>query len=469
MFRAALVAFVLWLCCIGVRGQVPHSEVSVTDFTGVDITGATDSSPGIQNAIGTGNRRVVFPCGDFLLKASINIPSNTEIRGSGPCTRIKTAADMAAASSYLAQWLPPAIRIMRSAFSNADPTHGNSNILIHDLTIDSTSGVKPGLVHQISFHNVHYVSIKNVTFLGGGVPSSNDATSFTNSDHYVLQHNRCIGMSNACFDQWGGVHDLIIASNFVDNALATSSASNGILVNGVSPPPLDGGPRRPMTSYNVAIANNQIESAAVGINVTGLCSDNICGQVAHVYILANRLKDINRFHGIIIAEATDAAAVRNVLDGVGAHGISVGRHAGGAASTGVVLAENTIRDAGRIVSNRDAISLEADASIGTLLDGNIVEGNTHARGIRIAKGNVSVTIAPGSMSRGTADILISNSGTGTTIRSGIGGGAILPRLNRVLQGFDSCVDFIENTAKFFCAQVRADARHALTPWLQHSQ
>ncbi|HET8688856.1 MAG TPA: glycosyl hydrolase family 28-related protein, partial [Methanosarcina sp.] len=60
-----------------------QDSVSVTDFTGVDPTGVSDSTAGIQAALNTG-KKVLFPAGTYKISSVLNITvAGTSIEGDG--------------------------------------------------------------------------------------------------------------------------------------------------------------------------------------------------------------------------------------------------------------------------------------------------------------------------------------------------------------------------------------------------
>ena len=99
---------------------------------GADPSGVSSSSSAINAALVTG-RRLRIPCGTYLIDAPIFIPSSTDILGDGPCTVLKISATLATDTS--AQF-----GVLRHVFTNNNYTSGNTDIYVHDLSIDNTSG-----------------------------------------------------------------------------------------------------------------------------------------------------------------------------------------------------------------------------------------------------------------------------------------------------------------------------------------
>ena len=96
---------------------------------GADPSGVSSSSSAINAALVTG-RRLRIPCGTYLIDAPIFIPSSTDILGDGPCTVLKISATLATDTS--AQF-----GVLRHVFTNNNYTSGNTDIYVHDLSIDN--------------------------------------------------------------------------------------------------------------------------------------------------------------------------------------------------------------------------------------------------------------------------------------------------------------------------------------------
>jgi hypothetical protein len=401
--------------------------VSITsDFNvlryGADPTGVADSAAAFTSAVSTGSRNVFVPCGTYLFNTAVQLPSNTDIGGANKgCVTIKIPTTIAYNTSYYAQFTTVQAK---NAFSGADAVAGNSNIRIHDMTIDGTLGVTGGVLHTIVFNKGSYIHIERMKFLGGGQPSSNDATAFINSDHYWIEDNTCIGMSNACFDQWAGVHDIFIRNNYVDNNLAGGNGDNGILVNGVGTLPAGGGNRPTDPSYNIVIEGNTIENnPGIGINVFGLCATNpdasfACGKTNRATITGNVVRNARGTvgGGIVVGEGDDFTVTGNIIDGTNAGGITIRRSTPLATTpeptTGALVSGNVVKDTNRLAGTADAIALHANASTNSSIVDNTVLGTKHRFVTYIPSGNVGTYVKFGPYDLGTSGSL-SNSGTNT--------------------------------------------------------
>lgn len=412
---------------VTVQNTVGTTTVAVTSFSGVDTTGATDSTTGILAAIGTGAgpRKVTFPCGTFLISQNLGLPSDTEIAGAGTCTIIKLATTTAPNPVY--GTLPPSPYKLVTAFSNRDVA-GNTRISIHDLTIDSTLGLRAGNIgHLVFFSDSSRVEVRNVRGLGNP-NSTQDAFAFVRSYSYTVAGNYATGMANACYDQWDGVHDFVIEGNTCEGA---GRVGYGIIVNGIGASPTTGSSSVPNVSYNGRISNNIIRAAfVIGLSAYGLCSTSVtpqvCGTVHHITINDNTIEDIlgdkmggtayagKAYFGIKV-DGTDMVVSKNTVRRTYRSGIAVGTP--GVTTARVTVADNTFVDANMGAASTtapttaDAIAI-GSASSDVVLQKNNVSGTLHRYALRIDSGVMNASICPGTMAAGTAG-LISDLGTGT--------------------------------------------------------
>ena len=396
----------------GGGGGTATTTVSVIDLPGVDPTGATDSSLGILAAIGSGGHKVVFPCGTYVVSQVLLLPSNTEISGSGTCTIVKASLTISANTQWYTV-LPGHVAI--NIFANADFANGNSNISVHDITLDASSV----FMHIASFVHSNHITIANIRFLGGiGVPT-NDAISFVGSSYYSITNSYCSNVANACYDQWDGSHDFVISNNIADGG---GSARHGILINGLS----SGNAtyhNQSNTTFNGMVTGNTITNTkSLGIAAYGLCSSYgpVCGTVHDITISNNTVDTVsNTISGLsyfgILVDGTDMVVTGNIIKNTYQSAIWIGR--GNTATTRVTVTNNTISDAnmGYASSTKPTVASAIDvtnASDHVTLKGNIVSGSHQKYALSIAAGVTNTSVCAGTMATGTAG-LISDLGTAT--------------------------------------------------------
>jgi len=110
---------------VNLSADLANRGTVITEFTGVDQTGNTDSAAGIQNALNVSGR-VILPPGTYKIGSSLTIPTSAILTGAG---QQKT--------------------ILKRAFTGDFITSQGSYSAIYDLTIDgntSTNGNGRGIL-----------------------------------------------------------------------------------------------------------------------------------------------------------------------------------------------------------------------------------------------------------------------------------------------------------------------------------
>jgi hypothetical protein len=392
------------------------SFVSVSETTDVtngftaaqkaDIATGTpvlDVASAIQTAIGSGNKKVVFPCGTYLVASAITLPSKTEIAGAGPCTIIKESASMAQNSSWSDFSSAP---YPKNIFANADWAAGNTNIYLHDITLDGTAG--PNNTHLASFYRSSDIVVERVRFIGDGSTDIQDGVSFPFSSNYKVLHNYCYNIANACYDQWRGSHDFVIADNIADG---NGILDYPILVNGLNSSVPD------TVTYNGTITGNVIINAkSFGINTTGLydVTGTVRGIVKNITITGNVIRGVTDFYGIRVGDSANVVVSGNVIENTGRDCIRIGAQIGHTSSTSNTTVSNNIcKNANTVASATvDAITV-ANAADHTSLLNNTVSGTAQRWSVSIESGTEYTTLLVGPMEAGTSG-LINDAGTRTS-------------------------------------------------------
>lgn len=153
-------------------------QVTVTDFGGVDLTGATDSTAGIINAVTSGAKRVKAPAGTYLITSMIDIPNFVTLYGDGFATGTGQA---------------PTRFLKRGNFTGV---RVNTASQLRDLSIDGDTGNGGDGVQVLGSRSV----LDNVSCIGHGRDGfhiggySTDTYGTTNTN--LWRANNIIARSN---------------------------------------------------------------------------------------------------------------------------------------------------------------------------------------------------------------------------------------------------------------------------------
>lgn len=143
-------------------GAVPRTQhdknadtLSVKDF-GAKGDGVTDDAAALNAALAGGNRKVIFPDGDYLIKSYIRVYKNTTIEMSKGCRILN--------DNQTAEYVFVNGELGNAAYATGYA--GEGNILIQGGTIDN--GIRAGkslATKGISIAHATNVTIRNVTFM----------------------------------------------------------------------------------------------------------------------------------------------------------------------------------------------------------------------------------------------------------------------------------------------------------------
>jgi len=362
----------------------PHKQIAtgrvihIADLEGIDLTGQHDNAPIIQRALKSSGQALQFPCGVFLLAATILLPSNTTVLGNGTCTVLKTSSTIEGNPNwrYLNIIFPPGYPA--GVFANSDWQQGTSNIVVRDVVLDGSNGTNGGRrLYLVAFYKTDSISIERVRFIGSKSNDVQVGAAIISASKFSLIDNFAEGMRSACYGIWDGSHDFIIAGNECDGR---SISSGGITVNGLSTS------NESNTSYNGVIANNMVRNTKdTGVFVGGLWNGSkeapVYGDVRSVTIENNQIENVSTFHGVLVSDARDVSVTGNTVRGIGREGIRVGSQFRGITS-GIVLRNNSVEDSNRSPEEDDAIRITNGASNVTMA-GNTVSAGRHRCAIAI--------------------------------------------------------------------------------------
>jgi hypothetical protein len=343
----------------------------------------------------TGERTVRLPCGVYTVSETIKLPSNANLGGSGPCTILKASPSLKPNADWSDFARPP---YPVNLIANANWRDGNSNIRLHDLTLDG-AGVR-GNAHLATFYKSSGVLVERVRFLGDGTIKVQDGVSFVASSDYRVLRNYCFNIANACFDQWRGSRNFIIDNNEVDGNWVTDYP---ILVNGLS------GDAPEMATHDGIVSRNRIRNAkSFGITVTGLynAEETFRGVVRQISIERNFIKGVRDFYGIRVGDGSLVRISRNSISDIGRDCIRIGAQKGHLSSTSFVLASNNTCSGANVkrTADVDAISVVNGADNTVLID-NSVSGSAQRYSVLVDSSVRATKIVPGKMDAGRVGMM----------------------------------------------------------------
>lgn len=387
-----------------VQNNTVNLGVSILAY-GADPTGVLPSGSAINAAI-SANRKVWAPCGTYLIDIPIQVPSTTDISGLGPCTVFKVSSTLAPDTSV-------AFGTLRHVFRNIDYTAGNTDIYIHDLAIDNTSGPTTGAhIHALGFYKVTRAGVYNITITSASGKLMDDGTAFVASKEYYVRNNKIYGTINACIDQWEGVTDFDVSGNVCDGL---NLANYGIVVSGF------GTNAVAFTSQRGSISNNVVKNfPGVGIWLQGGwngVSDGgaTYGLVKNIEVVGNNISSVNGYHGIDLTDASNNSIVANTIENIGRNAVVVSSEKSGA-STNNVIATNAIDSCNAAAAGEPCILLTPYAHYNTLSD-NTIAGTAQTYSIVINGGATGNVIRGGVTPVGTIGD-VSDGGTATQLQIG---------------------------------------------------
>lgn len=334
---------------IGWTALAPAQDVSnlrarsANEDARVDPSGITDSAQGLTALLGAGQVSLKLPCGTYLIGQTLALPSHTELYG----------ADTACVVIKMKQGMPPNPQLKyvanrteytiynKTIIANSAFQAGNSDIHIHDLTIDISGVSDKRVVWLAYFHNISGLRIEHVKFVGSrSVAQSGGVGVLGNSSHVSVKSSSFSGLQGggACVSVWDGTRDVLAQDNDCEGS---GTLNFGVQANGSA---AAAGAFRP--AGDIKFIHNVVKNVrVVGIDIDGLCNaKRECGEVvgaqvlgndieksglwgvrvghaSHVEIADNKIKDIQR-DGVAIVNQVDAAMVplhdvtveRNVIE-----------------------------------------------------------------------------------------------------------------------------------------------------------
>lgn len=387
-----------------VQNNTVNLGVSILAY-GADPTGVLPSGSAINAAI-SANRKVWAPCGTYLIDIPIQVPSTTDISGLGPCTVFKVSSTLTPDTSVV-------FGTLRHVFRNIDYTAGNTDIYIHDLAIDNTSGPTTGAhIHALGFYKVTRAGVYNITITSAAGQLLDDGTAFVASKEYYVRNNKIYGTINACIDQWGGSSDFNISGNFCDGL---GLANYGILVSGFNTDLTAATTQRGSIRGNVV---NNFPGAGIWLQggwngVSG--GGATYGLVRKVEVAGNSVNTVANYHGIYLSDASNNVVTGNTFGSIGRAAIIVTSENAGS-SSGNVISDNNIVSCNAAAAAASCIQLTQYATNNTLAN-NVVTSAGQPYSLLVDAGATGNIIRGGYMAAGTISVLL-DGGTNTQLQVG---------------------------------------------------
>jgi hypothetical protein len=379
---------------------------------GADPSGIKDAAPMLSAAVARGGVTLVIPCGLFRLKANVPLPSHTEVVGAGPCTELRIDPEMAPNERFAI--VVPAFTNVRSAFSNADFQHGNTDISIRNLRVTAPVPLLRGQYHAFSFYKADHVTVDRTVVEGAGSNHDGNHTVFIDCHNFRFTHNRHTGGGlEGSFDIWDGSSDFEVRHNYcnggkkVHRCFTINGLSSGNEAQGY-------GHAAKTTSNGIVSDNIATDVTNVGIMVVGLYSQgpsNVYGHLHDIVVSRNLVDGVTRFHGIWVGEADDVKVLGNTIRNAAASCIYVASAKAGDTENIAIdrnICENSGRDGAIVIGNSQ------DAPAHVILSNNSILGTNPAYryAIRINRGAKDTVIGPEHTVAGTGGAVL-DQGTGT--------------------------------------------------------
>lgn len=388
----------------------------IKDFGAVG-DGLTDDTVSIQKALDSANSKgggiVLVPPGEYGIKQSIKIGSNTILQGSGTSSVIKALIPATAGSP---------LRMV----TNMDPTNGNAGITVRDLKVDgqattlsapdaSQNGiaffkVTDSLITNVWVHNTSGYNIvcfdnsERVRILGNHVTDSlKEGIELLNAHRCIVANNTVKGCGVYGIYVWAGATRNVVQGNNVMNCqygigvqagaeAGVYTFNNTIADNVINDCTADGIYVKGFNTYasevyRLTISNNTIRGCAGnGIHLNTRCkyvilsgnmvSDNTQSGIrayheCETVTITNNITRVNQQHGIFIYNTQKISVCSNVVELNGQDGIRLERNVQWGPVNGNMVASNSTLSSG----NFSGIAIRFEASQPPCQRLNVV-GNT---------------------------------------------------------------------------------------------
>jgi phage minor structural protein len=407
----------------GTIGGIAYDSVSKTPATVIVADGstsnntkradyvvpanATNAQVAINNAINSissNGGKVVLMDGTYTISGQITTPSNITIEGQGNQTIIKLANNSVGASGT---WL--------YMFTNSDPTNGNTNIQIKNLSIQGNSinqtntgssiGIyTAGACSNVVIDNVRINSVKgrgiHLTNITNGIITNNTVTNCT-ADGIVVQGSYNTISSNISNNNSTGVEILYVD---ISTGIYGNVASNNICNNS--------------SSYGISLlSNGGGNNSITGNTIKGCVYDGIYVYYSNKNTISGNTSSQNSDRGIHIYNSNYNTITANTFSENNKEGLIIEQNSAHNNING-----NTITANSQQANNTyDNLIITGNASYNNVQSNIFRKGtltNQPRYGVNIASLCTGNIITNNDLYTAGATATISDSGTGTITASG---------------------------------------------------
>jgi hypothetical protein len=305
--------------------QSAGCPINVTAY-GAVCNGSADDTAAINKTLavcGGACRAVVVPAGTCMISAPLNIPSNCSLGGAGIGATVikkKPGAGMHFPSGLI---------------QNADLTHGNSDLAIHDLTLmaDGSSFTPYGIyLKSVSRAQIFSVELKDIL-------KDAAAIDIDSSNHFSVRG--CM-IRNSSKDGIVVSSDHASSSHFIieRNDVAEIQSDDGIFVTMIGAKQ----PANPSSHFSI-LRNRVARVKDTAIEVGGLGD----GKAQHRFWRVEDNKVYDSPTGILVRDAADGEITHNLVSGCSKQfprGGAIAVYAGEANVTNVKITDNSVQDYG---------------------------------------------------------------------------------------------------------------------------
>ena len=325
--------------------------------------GVTDDRANLQTCItAASGKRAYIPPGNYLIKATLLVPSNTQVVGAGYGSRI--FANDTFVPIDVSWYTVSGVYAMVSNSGFATGAE-NTNIEVSNLFFEWT-GV---YMYNTGVYMYNTTGVRVHHSYCNGLAG---CTAMLASSQYQITNNITWGATNSAYDNWEGSHDYVIADNFA----STAAGGAGIFVNGMK---TDGTTAH---AYNVTVTGNVIVAGGGAANGQGIYVSGLPGGSTAKYatVTGNTVKSSgsNTFiNAIDIRLGGNTVVSANTVSGGHAVGIYV-------ATTYNSVTGNTVTGA--------VYGLHFDTGADyNMVSGNVVQGSSSGAFVDSGTGNNDTT------------------------------------------------------------------------------
>lgn len=356
--------------------------------------GTTDMTTAITAAAAFGD--VLFS-GTYLVTATVPIPSNRTLTGETSSAQVIASDDAWVRYEAIASAVEKGGFTSNSKpmFSNTDPTSGNENITIQDLTL---TGSLTG-----SNHILHVRAVDNLTIRRLRTNEGLSPLAILRCTDVSIVDNRVSGFRNGGIDTWEGCKRVVISRNHIDCDPTNPDGSNiGIFVTAQ---PTDSTDAETHFAEDYTVTDNIITAPdGSGIWIGGGATTRGNDEVRRISVTTNSISDADDV-GIIVEQGQRVSIVENIIRGIGSHGILARRlGASGPPVEDLRVSGNFLKDVGMTDAASRFVSLD-DETLFPVITDNVGRGTTHEYALYNRGTNTGLTHHGNRWDTGTAGIV----------------------------------------------------------------